>query len=88
MLRHTLRHFAGNVTASPERLAEIEERLVALDRVKRKYGATLSEVIAFGADVAQKLADLEDRDAETGGVAGGVGEGCGGVQAGGEGVER
>ena len=58
----TLRHFAGNMTASPERLGEIEERLVALDRVKRKYGATLGEVIAFGADVAQKLTDLENRD--------------------------
>src|ERR1700761_8574947 len=58
----TLRDFAGNVSASPERLGEIEERLVALDRVKRKYGATLAEVIAFGADVAQKLADIENRD--------------------------
>jgi DNA repair protein RecN (Recombination protein N) len=58
----TLRQFAGNVTASPERLGEIEERLVALDRVKRKYGATLGEVMTFGADVAQKLADLENRD--------------------------
>ncbi len=59
----TLRHFAGNVTASPERLEEIEERLVALDRVKRKYGATLAEVIDFGRDVAHKLAELENRDA-------------------------
>jgi len=58
----TLRHFAGNMSASPERLAEIEERLVALDRVKRKYGATLGEVIAFGEDVARKLADIENRD--------------------------
>ncbi|MDQ2926170.1 MAG: DNA repair protein RecN [Acidobacteriota bacterium] len=58
----TLRQFAGKITASPERLGEIEERLVALDRVTRKYGATLGEVMAFGADVAQKLADLENRD--------------------------
>ena len=59
----TLRHFAGKVTASPERLEEIEERLVALDRVKRKYGTTLAEVMAFAVDIAQKLADLESRDA-------------------------
>ncbi len=58
----TLRQFAGRITASPERLGEIEERLVALDRVKRKYGTTLGEVMAFGADVAQKLTDLENRD--------------------------
>jgi DNA repair protein RecN (Recombination protein N) len=59
----TLRHFAGEITASPERLVEIEDRLAALDRLKRKYGATLSEVIAFGADAASKLAELENRDA-------------------------
>jgi DNA repair protein RecN (Recombination protein N) len=59
----TLRHFAGAITASPERLGEIEDRLAALDRLKRKYGATLPEVIAFGADVAGKLEELENRDA-------------------------
>jgi DNA repair protein RecN (Recombination protein N) len=59
----TLRDFAGKVTASPERLGEIEDRLAALDRLKRKYGSSLGEVIAFGADVASKLADLENRDA-------------------------
>jgi DNA repair protein RecN (Recombination protein N) len=59
----TLRDFAGKVTASPERLGEIEDRLAALDRLKRKYGATLVEVIAFGADAAAKLSELENRDA-------------------------
>ncbi|MGA7155676.1 MAG: DNA repair protein RecN [Acidobacteriaceae bacterium] len=64
----TLRKFAGEITASPERLVEIEDRLAALDRLKRKYGAGsqgtgLGEVIAFGEEAAGKLADLENRDA-------------------------
>jgi DNA repair protein RecN (Recombination protein N) len=59
----TLRHFAGEITASPERLGEIEDRLAALDRLKRKYGATLGEVMAFGADATAKLEELENRDA-------------------------
>jgi DNA repair protein RecN (Recombination protein N) len=59
----TLRDFAGKITASPERLGEIEDRLAALDRLKRKYGASLTEVLAFGADAAAKLSDLENRDA-------------------------
>jgi len=59
----TLRNFAGKVTASPERLGEIEDRLAALDRLKRKYGDTLAGVLAFGQDAAEKLADLENRDA-------------------------
>ncbi len=59
----TLRDFAGKVTASPERLVEIEDRLAALDRLKRKYGSSLGEVIAFGEEVAGRLAELENRDA-------------------------
>jgi len=58
-----LRAFAGEVTASPERLEEVEDRLAAFERLRRKYGKTLAEVIAFGADAASKLADLENREA-------------------------
>jgi DNA repair protein RecN (Recombination protein N) len=58
----TLRDFAGGVNASPERLVEIEDRLATLERLKRKYGRTLDEVIAFGAEVAQKLGEIEHRD--------------------------
>ena len=61
----TLRDFADNATASPERLSEIEDRLAALDRLKRKYGPTLAEVIAFGETAAGKLNDFENRDART-----------------------
>jgi DNA repair protein RecN (Recombination protein N) len=58
----TLRDYAEGINASPERLAEIEDRLALLDRLKRKYGKTVAEVIAFGEDVARKLAEVEDRD--------------------------
>jgi DNA repair protein RecN (Recombination protein N) len=63
----TLRDFAGNVTASPERLGEIEDRLAALERLKRKYGAGggttgLAQVIAFGEEVKAKLSELENRE--------------------------
>jgi DNA repair protein RecN (Recombination protein N) len=57
-----LRDYAERINASPERLAEIEDRLAQLDRLKRKYGKTIAEVIAFGEDVASKLAEVEDRD--------------------------
>ncbi len=57
------RDFAEKVQAGPERLAEIEDRLAALDRLKRKYGKTLAEVIAFGAESARQLAEVENRDA-------------------------
>lgn len=58
----TVRDYAESIQASPERLAEIEDRLAALDRLKRKYGASLQEVIAYGAEIAGKLAEIENRD--------------------------
>jgi DNA repair protein RecN (Recombination protein N) len=57
-----LRDYAERIDASPERLAEIEDRLALLDRLKRKYGQTVAEVIAFGEDVTRRLGEVEDRD--------------------------
>ncbi len=57
-----LRDYAEGINASPERLAEIEDRLALIDRLKRKYGKTVAEIIAFGEDVAGKLSEVEDRD--------------------------
>jgi len=58
----SLRDYAEGINASPERLSEIEDRLALLDRLKRKYGKSVAEVIAFGEDVARKLSEVEDRD--------------------------
>jgi DNA repair protein RecN (Recombination protein N) len=58
----TVRDYAGGIHASPEHLAEVEDRLALLDRLKRKYGPALEDVIAFGADVACKLSEIENKD--------------------------
>jgi DNA repair protein RecN (Recombination protein N) len=58
-----VRSFAENINAAPGRLEEIEDRLAALDRLKRKYGQTLAEVISFGQESARQLAEVENRDA-------------------------
>jgi DNA repair protein RecN (Recombination protein N) len=58
----TVRDYASRVQASPDRLAELEDRLEALNRLKRKYGSTLAQVLAHGQDVAAKLAEVENRD--------------------------
>jgi DNA repair protein RecN (Recombination protein N) len=57
-----LRDYAESINASPERLAAIEDRLAALDRLKRKYGHSVEQVIAFGTEVAARLAEVEDKD--------------------------
>jgi DNA repair protein RecN (Recombination protein N) len=58
----TVRDFGAGTQASPERLEEIEDRLALIDRLKRKYGATLDEVIAFGTECSWKLDEIENRE--------------------------
>ena len=58
----TVRDYAGGIHASPEHLAEVEDRLAAIDRLKRKYGPTLDDVIRFGQDSARKLSEMENKD--------------------------
>jgi DNA repair protein RecN (Recombination protein N) len=58
----TARDYADGIDASPERLAEIEDRLASIDLLKRKYGNSVEEIIAFGIDLEQKLNDIENRE--------------------------
>ena len=58
----TLRDYAGGIQASPEHLAEVEDRLAVIDRLKRKYGVTLQDVIAHGEEVSRKLSEMENKD--------------------------
>ncbi len=57
-----VRDYTSRIQASPDRLAELEDRLEALNRLKRKYGSTLAQVLAHGQEVAAKLAEVENRD--------------------------
>ncbi len=63
-LHAELSHYADKVDVDPARLAELEERLNLIHSLKRKYGATAAEIIAFGEEARQKLNQLEQRDAE------------------------
>jgi len=58
----TLRDYAGGIQASPEHLAEVEDRLALLGGLKRKYGPTLEDVINLAAEVARKLCEIENKD--------------------------
>ncbi|HEV7924696.1 MAG TPA: DNA repair protein RecN [Verrucomicrobiae bacterium] len=63
-LQAALRHYADTVEVEPDRLRQLEERVNLLQTLKRKYGATLAEVIAFGEEAKKNLQNLEGRDAE------------------------
>jgi DNA repair protein RecN (Recombination protein N) len=55
----SLRDYLGRLEANPARLEEIELRLAALDKLKRKYGRSVDEILSFLEDVARKIAEIE-----------------------------
>ncbi|MBV9611604.1 MAG: DNA repair protein RecN, partial [Acidobacteriaceae bacterium] len=57
---YALRDYMGRLEGDPARLEDVESRLAALDRLKRKYGRTLEEVIAFRDDVARRADEVEN----------------------------
>lgn len=44
-LAFMLRSYASAIDAAPDRLQQVEDRLAALERLKRKYGPTLADVL-------------------------------------------
>ncbi|MGH9160074.1 MAG: DNA repair protein RecN, partial [Vicinamibacteraceae bacterium] len=54
-----LRSFLSDLDSSPERLQTIEDRLAAIERLKRRHGPTLDEVLRHRGDMAAALAALE-----------------------------
>ncbi len=56
---HTYRE---RVDVDAERLTAVEERLEVLRGLKRKYGPTLEDVVAFDARVSSELTSLENAD--------------------------
>jgi DNA repair protein RecN (Recombination protein N) len=57
---YSLRDYLDKLEANPARLEQIEERLAALDKLKRKYGTTIEDVIAFLAQVQEQIAAVEN----------------------------
>ena len=54
-----LQSYAADIEASPERLQVVEDRLAALERLKRKYGPALSDVRARQAALREELSALD-----------------------------
>lgn len=62
-LAYMLRDFSDDLQVAPGRLDEIESRLAAIDRLRRRFGATADEVLAFADDARRQLATLEAPEA-------------------------
>jgi DNA repair protein RecN (Recombination protein N) len=57
---YTVRDYLGKLESDAGRLEDIESRLAALDRLKRKYGESIEQVLAFREDVAKRIDEVEN----------------------------
>src|SRR5215212_2145593 len=56
--------YAEDLDLDPAQLAALEERVTLFETLKRKYGGSIAEVIAFGQRAEERLRKIEGRDAE------------------------
>jgi len=59
---HSLGHYLGKLEADPARLDEVEDRLAALEKLRRKYGPSTEQVLQFLEEVRANLAAVESSD--------------------------
>ena len=57
-LARALRRYRDNVDHNPARLAQIDERLDLIFRLKRKYGDSIEDILKYGANAATELAGI------------------------------
>ena len=61
-ISNTLTHYQSRIEHNPGRTQEVNKRLTLINRLKRKYGTTLSEIHDYLEKSKQKLYDLEHHD--------------------------
>ena len=63
-IARTLSGYAEKLDLDPEQLARLEQRVSLFETLKRKYGGSLADVIAFGERAAERMRKIEGHDAE------------------------
>jgi DNA repair protein RecN (Recombination protein N) len=56
---YAIRDYLDRLEADPDRLENIESRLAMIDKLKRKYGSSLAEVLAFLDNVRGQIQAVE-----------------------------
>jgi DNA repair protein RecN (Recombination protein N) len=63
-IARALSAYAEKLDLDPQQLAALEQRVSLFETLKRKYGGSIGEVIAFGERAAERMQKIEGRDME------------------------
>ena len=61
-LARSLRSYRDDIEYRPDRLDELEARLNLINGLRRKYGGTIEEILAFGESASLELEELNQRE--------------------------
>ena len=64
-LARTLDDYTESLEFNPERLEEVEDRIELIANLKRKYGDTIEQIVAFGAHAQAELDELGNWEVKT-----------------------
>lgn len=60
-LENSVRDYASNIEMRPDELARLEQRIHTIQTLKRKYGPTVKDILAFREQAESRLASMENR---------------------------
>ena len=63
-IARALSTYAEKLDLDPQQLVALEQRVSLFETLKRKYGGSIADVIAFGERAAERMRKIEGRDAE------------------------
>ena len=63
-IARSLSNYAEKLDLDPAQLSALEQRVSLFETLKRKYGGSIAEAIAFGERAAERMREIEGRDAE------------------------
>ncbi|GAA0443725.1 DNA repair protein RecN [Lentibacillus halophilus] len=61
-LMYDIRNYADSLHYDPERLNEVESRLNEIDRLKKKYGSSVNDILEYLAHIEEEIEQLTDKD--------------------------
>jgi len=63
-IARALSAYAEKLDLDPQQLAALEQRVSLFETLKRKYGGSIAEVVAFGERATERMRKIEGRDVE------------------------
>ncbi|WP_042223499.1 DNA repair protein RecN [Oceanobacillus manasiensis] len=61
-LTYSIRNYSESQQYSPERLNEVEARLNEINRLKKKYGPTVNDILNYMAKIEEEIEEITNKD--------------------------